>query len=222
MLQDNTQNRASAFVVTYIHRVLKEYRKANPNTPEGQEWLRKLNTNQWFSVPPIPIDSSWEANIQMLNDELASQEYATARAEYEKLRLKGKSNPHWYSFFEGPNSIEQLAAQVQLSALYETYYRTWSQPLHGTDIFANKILPDQQGNSSIVQLRYVLDVQKTCAQAFTISYAVLPSLVRSFLPQHEEDLRTWLQAIFAYGVWVNGPEIINLSMKPMASDNTNH
>ncbi|MEK6570359.1 MAG: DUF5677 domain-containing protein, partial [Bacteroidota bacterium] len=42
MLQEDTRKRASAFIVAYIYSVLKDYRKADPSTPEGQEHLSRI------------------------------------------------------------------------------------------------------------------------------------------------------------------------------------
>ena len=217
MLQEDTKNRAGAYVVTYIERVLKAYREADPSTPEGQERRRRLNANQSFPVPEFPIDPAWASNVQMLQAELASEEYELARKEYEKLRAHRIANPRWYSLFGGPSTIEQLAGRVKLSALYESHYRSWSQPLHGTDIFANKLFPDALGNTNVVQLRFVGDAQSVCADAFTMSAHLFRSFVSSLLPQHEEETQAWYRTIHEYGVRVNGPPFINVTVKPTAS-----
>lgn len=217
MLQEDTKKRASAFIVAYLYSVLKDYRRADPSTLEGQEHQRRIAPNQRFHLTPLPINPEWETNIQTLNSELALPDFEESRKEYERLRSQGLKNPRWYSFYDGPRNIEQLAARVKLSALYESHYRVWSGPLHGTDIFANKLAPDAQTGIAIVQIRFVKDAQLVCANAFTTSLGLFHSFVTGLLPEREDKLNSWSRTVREYGVKVNGPDFINVTVKPTAS-----
>jgi hypothetical protein len=217
MMQEDSENRANAYMVTYIHSLLKQYQEVNPTTPEGQERLRKLNTDQRFPINPLPVDPSWALGVQSLNEELALPSYAAAKEEYEKFKSRGVNNPRWYSLFGGPKNVEQLAARIRLSALYHSKYRMWSQPLHGTDVISNRIYPDESGRSHIVQLRFVGDIQSVCADAFLMSLDVVQTFLQCFLPEHGADYAEWWQTNREYGVRITGPDFINVAVKPKAS-----
>ncbi|MGA2622544.1 MAG: DUF5677 domain-containing protein [Bacteroidota bacterium] len=217
MLQEDTKKRANAFVVAYIYSVLRDYRKADPSTAEGKEHIRKIMSNQKFPVSSSPTNPDWATNIQMLETELALPDYEETRKEYISLQAKTHGYPRWYSLYDGPRSIEQLAARVKLSALYESHYRVWSGPLHGTDVFANKSSPIGQGKVGVVQIRYVKDAQLVCANAFTIALGLFRTFVDALLPEYQGQLKSWFQTMFEYGAIVNGPDFINVIVEPPSS-----
>lgn len=215
MLEEDTENRASAFIVSYIQNLLKEYRKMDPSTPQGQDYLRKMTLNQRFPIGQTSYNPEWSTNIAMLKAELALPVHEAARSEYMRLKAKGNSKLPWYSFFDGPHNIEQLATKIKLSALYETHYRLWSGPIHGTDIFSEKLFPDTQGRINIVQIRYVKDAQLVCANAFTISAGFFHCFVETLVPERKEESKNWFNTIYEYGARITGPDFINVTIKPI-------
>ncbi len=134
ILQQDAIRRAMGFMVWHIHKKLKRYQRLDPETQQGKELRKKIE--QDFLIKDMKITKPEQldemiANIEELLNEPANIE---VEAEYQRFRRKSKSNPDWYSLFGGPSSIEQLAARVKMLGIYESLYRDFSGPTHGTDI----------------------------------------------------------------------------------------
>ena len=180
-----------AFLVWHTHKMIKTYKKLDINSQEGQQLQNIINTDKSFSdlnIPSFPTVASAITNYQSL---LLKQEYALAEADYQLLISNKEKNPAWYRLFNGPRNIEGLAKHLQSSGLYETLYRQWSGPVHGTDIIQGKLFASATGSPEIVQIRYCKDAQTVVSFALNITLKLYNLIIISTLPDKKKEYREW-------------------------------
>jgi hypothetical protein len=131
---DDTERRGAAYVVADVHRRIDFSERYDPSTAKGKAFeaaIRSDSVMDSFELPTAPQASQDRAEyVQMLRQ----PHLAAAEAEYERLRTLGRRKIPFYSFWDGPTSIEKLAARLRKSAYYEVLYRPWSGTAHANDL----------------------------------------------------------------------------------------
>ncbi len=100
-------------------------------------------------------------------------------------------NPAWYSFFDGPNNIEQLAKYLKLHASYEILYRGLSSNVHATSIIEKKIIPNGDGSTGIVQIRYPEEAQSLTNNTANILIMAFLTFYKVRLSERNKEFSDW-------------------------------
>lgn len=192
ILEANTDQRGMAFMFWYVNQKLKLYKKLDFTTDQGKEFRKTLSTDKLFESMKLdyPKDKLDDA-IDNLNSLLKKPGYVEAAAEYQRLRKSGKKNPHWYSFYNGPENVEKLATHLHSPLIYHILYRQWSEATHGTDIIQGVIHEGPSGTTEIVQLRLPKDAQILTFFAITIFIELYQRLIKHFVPSRLVDFKKW-------------------------------
>src|SRR5258708_38858182 len=119
--------------------------------------------------------------------------------ERERIVFRKWSNTPWYSCFDGPRNIRELAQYLKLSDFYDSLYSPWSALVHGTDIFSNRLDHDGKGGTLIVQIRFPLDAQAVTAIAFNMSIDYFGSFTEGLLPEQMEPFKSWFDSVRLFG-----------------------
>lgn len=119
--------------------------------------------------------------------------YKESRDEYERYKAshKGKSPKHWYAMRGGPGDLYQLAERLELPALYDVLYRSWSELVHGTDIIKDKFSIEGPGLASFVQLRLPSDAPSVAVMACTIGLSIMRTFTNHYMPDKAKDNAEW-------------------------------
>jgi len=191
LFEADTQNRAMAFMVCYIHKKLKFFAKFDPNKPQSQQFQASIRNDRL--QPDFSSSQHTKFEIEKNKWEALLQKpiYQSAEADYQRLINSGESNPSWYRLFNGPRNIEQLAKHLKLTIFYEILYRQWSGPTHGTDIFEGKIFGNADGSADIVQIRYAKDAQSVTSSAIALSLKVYKLYMEKRIPERLEEYNNW-------------------------------
>lgn len=78
-------------------------------------------------IPPPPEIS--EEYFEKLNASLEKPEYADVYEEYKRLGVDQK-RVEWYSLYNGPSNIRELAEYLGQRTAYDSLYRRWSKLTH--------------------------------------------------------------------------------------------
>ena len=191
MTEEETEKRALCFLVWDIDKKLKNLRKIDPLLPEGKQFLSKKNKDRLANKANFEKIKGIPEGIKKYEEKLKRPHYVEIEKEYQETRTTMK-NPHWYSLFGGPRSLEMLADNLQLSGVYEVFYRHWSDSIHGTDIFEGKVSASATpGEVLISQIRLPNNAQYITQMAISLSLDVYRNLIKYFVPSMLNDYRNW-------------------------------
>jgi hypothetical protein len=195
LLEKDTEKRALAFQVWHTHDRMKKHRRLDPSTPEGERYSRALQSGRLFANAAPPDISHSQTTLTKLKSGLKEPHIIEAENEYQRTRSKRKSAKKpltfpWYSLYDGPNTIEELASHLGFADLYEVFYREWSGPTHGTDVMVGKMVV-VGGGPRIVELRNPKESQLVTQVAVALALGAYRVVVDRVVPEKEEELLKW-------------------------------
>lgn len=180
--------------MAYLHEMeLKRrrfYMSQDPNTAEGMAYQKFIADDpyakEWKGLDPKDIAS----RVAEIDKMLELPELQSIAVEYK--RLKKKSDPHWYSLFDGPRNIAELAKLLKKAAAYRTLYGEWSERTHSSDSIDRILMHDEKGKPYARSLRDVSEFNT--AIDFAISFTVDASrlIVKHYFPDEEPAFAAWL------------------------------
>lgn len=207
LIEKDSKNRAFAFIVWMTHKDLSFYDKLNRKTHAGKQFKSNFSKDKYIQNPGIISRIDYKSSKENSEEILKLPQYIEIEKEYQQRLLKDKK-PTWYSFFDGPKNIEQLAKYLKHDAIYEIMYRGYSGNVHATDIFKNKLWNNSNGTVDIIQIRSPKDAQSVAIS--TINFLLMiyipyfSSRIKSH--QHKEKFRDWYLSFKPYFDELRKPE----------------
>lgn len=146
LLASDSKNRALAYIAATFHSEIKFYSRMDTSTDMGIAFRRSLEKDRIFKVIPFkePKDDPKKTREDFLRF-LTYPDFVEIEKEYQNTLQKGKSNPPWYSLWNGPSNIEQLAEHLNLHAFYHILYRAFSESVHSSNIIKNSLTDFEDG-----------------------------------------------------------------------------
>ena len=190
ILEKDTKQRALSYQVAHAHKKIRLYERFDPTTDAGKE-LRKLldgdDLEDFFNRLPF---LNYPKLITNLQDMLDRPDFQPVEAEWQRLRtLNKKRDPDWYSLFDGPKNLRQLAVHLRMAGMYEFLYRFWSEKVHAG--MAMEALGRKDGNTVIRPVRHPEQVQSAVQHAATFSMALAKRLVEVYAPAKWPQIQTY-------------------------------
>lgn len=246
MLEEDNEGernkRVMAYMVCYIHNMIKSYQRLDTSTDEGKRLRGVLKLDRVVGENKFPEMSDSKGRVQELTELLEEQQFREAEQEYKRIReerrearkkkraARGKpqeqldpdiipeqeadtrSGLEWYSMFGGPQDIERLALHLGLTGMYEGRYRSWSDALHGTDIFTGRLHQIDEHSFAILQLRVPVGVERITTSAFEIALGTYKIVIGRFVTEMESQLLTWYYIHKPFIVKISGEPLIRLNI----------
>jgi hypothetical protein len=196
LFENNTKERAMAFIVEDTIRQIKTVDKINPNTTQGKELHKTFQEEDLLSNLNINDTSELDDFIQSKKGMLQLPQFRKAYKEFERLKKQGEGNAKWYRYFDGPRNIESLAKYLKQKTLYEIIYRKWSGSVHGTDIYLGKLRSTELENKvDIVQIRYIKDVQEVVSYSLIMCLKTFRIFIANRIPEKQNEYAKWYLSI---------------------------
>jgi hypothetical protein len=140
ILEENYENRALAWIASFVRKRLALYRSHDPSTIEGRQFLDVLKDDKLVGDVRIQYPAEFDNFIKRYEDLLSSPELAPVHGEIERYRREKNRKPRrWYHLFgpqpprKTPQNVEELAKHLEMGAVYERLYREWSAIHHVTE-----------------------------------------------------------------------------------------
>lgn len=191
LLEDNTDKRAMSFIVCQIHKELNIYDKLDTSNQVGKQFKNEILKDRFVNTFDFENKESYKVAKGNAEKLLKSEKYKSIEKEYQDTKEK-KKNCSWYSLFNGPKDIQQLANHLKLNLSYEIWYRDFSVNIHAVDSSKNKIIFYRDNSIGIIQIRYPEDAQKVTQRCLDIILIAYSSFYKKILPEKEEDYRNWI------------------------------
>lgn len=181
---EHYQTRSLSWLTGYIRETLRFYNSLLPKTFEGEKFLSAIAEDKTVRNFPFPPEKEVSKAIDNLNQLLSNEQFKSIVSEYDRH----KGEPHWYSLFNGPSNVRNLARHLKRTVQYDVLYRGWSMSVHAHD-FRPFLAPDKSGKSAIRGLRGLNSTYQVTTFAVTFIIDATRLLVGKFHPG--EDLSKW-------------------------------
>ena len=128
------------------------------------------------------------AEVERRKRILAADEYADVRAEYDRMKAAKTKVNEWYSLWDGPQNIRELAKRTTGLPIYEALYRSWSGVAHGSRAIG-RFCPGEGGKTMLQSVRSPTGLPKHCLLAVTLTNGVSLLLVDKLVPEFRLALK---------------------------------
>jgi hypothetical protein len=98
--------------------------------------------------------------------------------------------PEWYSFFNGPKSLKELAKQLNKGDVYRTLYSSWSKISHVSDANHLTFLLED-GTTVLGPIRNPMNSFHVGSSALTILLEATRLLMNKYRPFEAVKLNKW-------------------------------
>jgi hypothetical protein len=133
LLQGDTARKSFAYQLFDVNNRLRFYRSLIPSTKEGQELTAARLADHWVRDTSTATLGDPALAIKELVPLLDKPGYRQAAAEYARARGTRRVQ-NWFSLYDGPRTIKELATRVGRPMQYEIVYRQWSGSVHGAHL----------------------------------------------------------------------------------------
>ena len=195
LLSEKEHERCMSFHIWNTYHQYKLYEKLDGTSVHAKQLDALFKKDELLkSASPLILETvdKMKANAKVLLALPLYQEFA-AELERTKLKLK-KNNPHWYSLYDGPTTVENLANSSAFPALYEVY-RGLSNTVHGVDIIQGKIAGLGDGMVGIDQLRFPKNAHSMTQYAHSLCIVAFTTYIKSRLPERNAEFTDWFNTI---------------------------
>jgi hypothetical protein len=151
IFEKDTDRRSLCFIVWDLQRTIQLLHKSDGTSAQAKEATAMYSMDKALKSSAFVYEKAQE-QIRIRLDFLSKPKYKAINEEYERVSRKTKST-YWFSLFEGPKSIKQLARQLELPGVYDGFYGILSNSIHGTDIIRNKLSSNGKGQLEVKQIR---------------------------------------------------------------------
>lgn len=146
LLESDSKNRALAYMVGTFHRQIKFYSEMDQSTDMGKFFRKTLGNDRVFkNIPFKEPKGDPKTAREAYQQFLRYPDFVDIEKEFQNTLKKGKSNPPWFSLWNGPYKIEQLAKHLNLHALYEILYRGFSESVHSSNAIKHSLTDLEHG-----------------------------------------------------------------------------
>lgn len=160
LLEDDNlfKQRSLAWLVVYVHDRINLYESLIPSTERGKSFQASLSKDKSIQNFQNIDESRIKPAIQNLRRLLSRPEMQPIETEYAAKQ----KTPTWYSLFNGPKNLQELAYHVERFAQYDFLYRYWSRVTHANNFhpFINVAENGQSGIRGIRDTSMILEVSR--------------------------------------------------------------
>ena len=191
LLESQTNQRAMSYIVWQINKDLKICNKFDLKNQIGKHLKKKIENDKYINNFDVENSLPHKLIKENLEKLLKTEKYKLTEKEFQdtKQRLK-KNSINWYSLYNGPSDMEQLANYLELNFSYETLYREFSENVHTLQTDKNKLIINEKG-VSIIEIRYPKDAQKITINCLTIIFLAYSSFYEYLIPEKEKEFIDW-------------------------------
>jgi len=136
LTSNDTERRSRCYEFFHFRSELKECSKLDPKTEEGKKLLKAYQNDKFLRNRSIALPENLQTRLPDLiasyEGKMNDSRFVDIRAELNrtiKNKKKNKKYPYWFTLFDGPGSIKELADHLNRSGQFENYGE-WSGVSH--------------------------------------------------------------------------------------------
>jgi hypothetical protein len=188
--KSKTRQRALAYLYQVELQRKAFYLAQDPNTPEGKAFLEYISDDPYSKDrKPFQIQDLAEW-LRDIDDLIGTPDFKVIADEYRRTRKARGRKPHWYSLYDGPRTIQDLARLLKRGASYAILYKEWSERTHSVDAI-DRILTHDSSGPAARPLRDVTELKSTTDLAITFAIDAARCVIRYYRPDEEPAFANW-------------------------------
>lgn len=179
-----------AYQVSFTRKRISQRKMLDINEDKGSEFL--VNFEKQVGVKITPQDSV-ELN-KHLNAYLEREDILPIDKEWRRTKKKLKRVPNWYSLFDGPVNLKELANLLNEGIMYELLYSDLSQHIHGSNSTKNiAVVQQEEGKLSAIStgLRNPADLQDSIRWVLMTVMSTYTDLFNKYYPKRKKRFSDW-------------------------------
>jgi hypothetical protein len=163
----------------------------DPNTPEGSAFLEYISDDPYSGDHKSIQVQDLKERLKEIDDLISTPDFQAIAEEYRRVRKTRGGKPNWYSLYDGPRTIKDLARFLKRGASYAILYKGWSERMHSVDAI-DRILTHDSSGPSARPLRDATELNSTVDFAITFAIDAARCLIRYYRPEEELAFAKWL------------------------------
>lgn len=176
----------AACAVVLIHMQIATWERAEEDHLSRQRFLEILGKDPVAQRIAPPVESVAAERIAGLRSVLDRPHLRDAETEYKRQKKKRE----FYSFWNGPQNVEQLAMKLNDHASYEILYRNWSQTSHAQD--ALRRISSADGMAAVRVFRAGEDIATIYQFAIVFGVKGMRAVLNHYRPDElDHSFKTW-------------------------------
>jgi len=205
LLEDNAGSgqRSRNFMVWDFVERRKWVKKGDVNSAEHAQLAKKFKQDKRLYDSPVMSFPKADKICELIDKGLNGQTYRDTWLEYQRTRKIKKRTPAWYSLFDGPGSVEELATKLGYPALYEMLYRGFSPSSHGNNIVPGKISFPNGPEVYLEPIRDKTQASSTVNHCLQISNLAFRSYIEKRVPFMANCYKEWVAYAYPYSTQLN-------------------
>jgi hypothetical protein len=189
--KSKTSERAIAFPYQIQRQRRKFYLSQDPNTPEGKALREFIADAPLATELKKPNMEQVNAGLCAVAEIIDTDEYSEVAKAYAEAK-KTTRFPSWYSLYNGPKTLGQLAKHLKQADCYHFLYGEWSDRTHASDI-VDRILTHDSAGPAARALRDVTEFSATVKFAQGFSFDAMGAIIRHYRPGDEAEHTAWFR-----------------------------
>lgn len=191
LTEKETYNRSMAFLVWNCVNNNKNLERLDSSS-EKYKNIEALYLKDKLMKDAKPASFPLAAHLLSIGEAmLVSPKYMPIKAEYDLTRKKLKNNMSWYSLFDGPRNIKELAEKLNHFVLYDSAFRNYSASTHGVDILQGKLKGETNEDLGLLQIRSPQNAQNIVQFCFNFCFMVYSNFIEKILPEKNNEYKEW-------------------------------
>lgn len=184
-----SKKRAIAWQVKRIVDGIETHEKFLPSHPKGKEFTKIYDNDILSSTGKFPFLEEIPETIDKLQNNLKKPVYAEVYAEYHRTKNKIKY-PDWYSFYDGPKNLRELAQHLHNGVTYEILYRSWSKISHSVDD-SHITFPMEDGSRVLANIRNPLRMPGIAGMALSFLLETTKLMLKEYRSGEFSSFHKW-------------------------------
>jgi len=156
--RDTSLRYGAAYVVAHANRRILDLSRFQRGHHAHAELSAAIAADEYGRRVRLPEEPDIQRRIQSLEMLLKKPWLTEAQAEYTRLRATRRGQVPFFSLWNGPTSLEQVARALGFAGHYALYYRAWARAAHVED--AVELLGTADGQRAIRVFRATDDIQQ--------------------------------------------------------------
>jgi hypothetical protein len=181
--------RSLSWLCANVHGQIESRKRLEPGTQEGRRFIETYleqfpDTNRHPGADGPNSELAQE--IEKLRVLLQRPQFEEVEAEFQ-ARTKETPYPRWFSLFDGPKNLKQLAGRLRRGAEYASLYSDWSGVAHGSDLA--RYVTSHEGRVVFESMRRPEEVQRLSLLTSLLMVGAIRAMIGHF--REGEDLSRW-------------------------------
>lgn len=205
----DSEDRAESFMFMDLVDSIRRLERRDASTPSGRELCLELVGDKFFE--PETLFNDQHAVYEEIRRRTASMDapaFARARARWNGLTSRQQKDCSWFRLFGGPQDVRGVAKSLRRLALYEVFYRYWSQSVHARAVLGDNIDVSEPGKVGIVQIGQPFSAQTATSMTLNLAIDLYRSLASRLDAKGNQHLRRWLSEVLPHKRSLGGGSII--------------